>query len=96
MFAKVYVLVMPRCSNGAPVRASRGVHAAPSSDPDSVHCCGSRSGTSFALVRLYDAVAWGVASSACQMTCDGGPMMHHLVVVLPSYVCATVSPELES
>jgi len=84
VFWSSYVFVWKRCSNGAPVRESSVAHVPPSFEPSTRHSCGSRAGTSFALVKLYDETTAGVGSSACQSTCDGGPSMHHFVWLLPS------------
>ncbi|UJP09345.1 hypothetical protein L2X99_13000 [Microbacterium sp. KUDC0406] len=56
----------------------------PSAEPWKLHSWGSRAGTSFALVRVYEATSAGFASSACQITCAGGPSMHHFVRESPS------------
>ena len=78
------------------VRVSRSVQVTASSEPDNVHCCGSRAGTSLALVSEYERTTFGSGRAACHKTCAGGPMMHHLVRELPSYVWAIVSLLLES
>jgi hypothetical protein len=54
VFVNVYVLVVNRSANCWFVRESTVVHVAPSFEPWSCQLRGSRSGTSFADVMVYE------------------------------------------
>ncbi|MDT4854299.1 hypothetical protein FQZ97_885940 [compost metagenome] len=74
-----------RCANGPPrFRVSSVVQPIPSAEPCSCQLCGSRAGTSPALVSAQALTTTGVRLSSSQTTSASRVSTHHLVSIRPS------------